>query len=159
MKTIPLHLLKIEGYWARVIRRPGGCWLWSGPQTKAHGAVYGLVAIAGQAYKVHRVAYMLEHGSIPEGLTIDHKCKVKLCVNPAHLEPVTQSENTRRYHRALPSRVLCKCGNLIHAEGRCQDCHNTYHREYQAKNRERCREIAKRSYEKIGRETRRNRAT
>lgn len=46
--------------------------------------------------RVHRVAYELRVGPIPEGMQIDHLCRVRRCVNPAHLEPVSQTENIRR---------------------------------------------------------------
>ena len=46
--------------------------------------------------RVHRLTYEWAVGPIPEGLTIDHLCRVRNCVNPEHLEAVTQSENTRR---------------------------------------------------------------
>lgn len=47
---------------------------------------------------VHRYAYELLVAPIPEGMTIDHLCLVKQCVNPQHMEVVTRGENTRRAH-------------------------------------------------------------
>ena len=46
--------------------------------------------------KVERVAYEMVVGPIPDGLQIDHLCRVRNCVNPDHLEPVTPRENTMR---------------------------------------------------------------
>ncbi len=67
-----------------------GCWLWRG-SIDAEG--YGRI---GRNQSAHRVAYELLVGPIPQGLTIDHLCRVRHCVNPAHLEPVTMAENLRR---------------------------------------------------------------
>lgn len=44
----------------------------------------------------HRHAYERAHGPIPEGMSIDHLCRIRSCVNPAHLEPATQAENVQR---------------------------------------------------------------
>jgi hypothetical protein len=44
----------------------------------------------------HRVAWELEHGPVPDGLTLDHRCCVRHCVNPAHLEPVSHKVNCQR---------------------------------------------------------------
>ena len=67
-----------------------GCWLWRG-HVKANG--YGA---AGQGRPAHRRIYELLVGPIPPGFQLDHLCKVLTCVNPAHLEPVTPRENTKR---------------------------------------------------------------
>ena len=56
----------------------------------------------------HRAAYALDVGPIPEGLTIDHLCRVRHCVRPDHLEPVTQAENTRRAALANKSTGLVR---------------------------------------------------
>jgi hypothetical protein len=73
------------------------CWLWTGAAT---GSIrkYGVFAPGGGAVNVYAHRWMYEHavGSIPEGLEIDHLCRVYLCVNPEHLEPVTHKENRRR---------------------------------------------------------------
>ena len=70
-----------------------GCWVWMGT-TNPGG--YGLVGYNGKTKLSHRVAYELKFGPIPEGLDLDHLCRVRCCVNPDHLEPVSRSENLRR---------------------------------------------------------------
>ena len=70
-----------------------GCWLWTGT-TNPGG--YGAVGFMGRTRSAHRVSYELAKGPIPAGLDLDHKCRVRCCVNPDHLEPVTRSENLRR---------------------------------------------------------------
>lgn len=81
-----------DRFWAKVDRQPNGCWHWMGERGR-NG--YGVARTAG-AYFAHRLAYELLVGPIPEGLVIDHLCRVRHCVNPAHLEPVTSGENTLR---------------------------------------------------------------
>lgn len=72
----------------------GSCWIWTGAIT-AHG--YGTVGIDGRTRPVHRVVYEALTGeAIPDGLDLDHLCRVRSCVNPDHLEPVSRSENVRR---------------------------------------------------------------
>lgn len=70
-------------------RADSGCWEWDG-RLNADG--YGMI---GQQ-RVHRVVYELLVGPIPEGLTIDHLCRVRHCAFPDHLEPVTRGENVLR---------------------------------------------------------------
>ena len=73
--------------------RSGECWIW----TKRLGpAGYGSFWLNGRGGNAHRFAYELFVGSIPEGLTIDHLCRVRACVNPSHLEAVTMRENLHR---------------------------------------------------------------
>ena len=65
-----------------------GCRLWLGPWDGLYGTI-------GQK-KAHRVAYEHIKGPIPEGLVLDHLCRVTICINPNHLEPVTDLMNIRR---------------------------------------------------------------
>ena len=71
-----------------------GCWLWMGYD---NGPGYGMISIErGEEQLAHRVSYELFRGAIPPGLDVDHLCRVRCCVNPDHLEPVTRSVNLRR---------------------------------------------------------------
>lgn len=81
-----------DRFWAKV-NKTETCWLWTA-QIEASG--YGIASLHGKNNKAHRVAWEMEHGPIPEGLTIDHLCRVRPCVNPAHMELVTSSENVLR---------------------------------------------------------------
>ena len=74
--------------------RTDGCWLWTGNINSATG--YGRLGFGGTNLVAHRVAYELAKGPIPTGLVLDHLCRVRHCVNPDHLEPVTIRENTLR---------------------------------------------------------------
>lgn len=69
------------------------CWNWTGSKTDSG---YGIFSNRKPRYKVHRYSYEIFVGKIPTGLTIDHLCRNRLCVNPSHLEPVARSENVMR---------------------------------------------------------------
>jgi hypothetical protein len=76
---------------------PDECWLWRGaPGWFGYGHITGFVDGKRVNRLAHRVSYEFFVGPIPDGLVLDHLCSTPLCVNPAHLEPVTQRENTRR---------------------------------------------------------------
>lgn len=74
------------------INHIGNCWEWKGCQRNG----YGRFNLNGKTILSHRFSYELFKELIPKGLTIDHLCKNKLCVNPEHLEAVTQRENILR---------------------------------------------------------------
>lgn len=72
----------------------GPCWLWTA-SVKPHG--YGQFAITeDQIRGAHQFSYTTVVGPVPDGLQLDHLCRVRHCVRPAHLEPVTGAENVRR---------------------------------------------------------------
>lgn len=90
-------------FWAKVDKngpvpehRPelGPCWLWSGYVQPATG--YGLFGGHGQTRLVHRISYQYVCRPIPKGLHLDHLCRVRRCLRPSHLEPVTPRENIAR---------------------------------------------------------------
>jgi hypothetical protein len=86
------------------------CWLWVGRyDRKGYGSVTRFKRHTG----AHRLAYENLVGAIPEGLTIDHLCFVKGCVNPEHLEAVTFEENHRRWAESI---THCKHGHEMTPE-------------------------------------------
>lgn len=93
----------------------GGCWLWQGAKTiDGYGYFKARVGGAWKMLRAHRAAYELFVGPIPKGLTLDHLCRNPGCVNPTHLEPVTQRENTMRGNSIVAQRarqVLCTRGH------------------------------------------------
>ena len=81
-------------FWAKVDRQgPGDCWPWLASRNEGG---YGQFRGALGGGMAHRFAYEAIVGPIPEGLTLDHLCRNRACVNPAHLEPVTSRVNTLR---------------------------------------------------------------
>jgi len=81
-----------EQLWAKVRITPG-CWLWT---SAVDGKGYGTLTIKGKQPKAHRLVYERYKGAIPDGLQLDHLCRVRNCVNPDHLEVVTNQENQLR---------------------------------------------------------------
>lgn len=99
-------------FWAKVTKTET-CWLWTGSSTKAG---YGQFTVNRKTIMAHRYSYELVNGPIPEGLHMDHLCKVTSCVNPAHLEAVTPYVNLMRADN--PSainkrRTKCKNGHPL----------------------------------------------
>jgi hypothetical protein len=84
------------GLWKRIDRRgPDECWPWIGRCLTRDG--YATFHLIGRKNTTaHRVVYELLVGPIPEGLDIDHLCRNRQCMNPAHMEPVTRRVNTLR---------------------------------------------------------------
>lgn len=84
---------------ARIVVDESGCWIWHG-HCDRHG--YGRCG-RGLA---HRASYETFVGEIPAGLQLDHLCRVRNCVNPEHLEPVTMLENIRRGFNANKTHCI-----------------------------------------------------
>lgn len=102
-----------ERFWEKVDRRGDDeCWPWlAALSDKGYGMFNATFSGTGVA---HRIAYMLLIGPVPDGLVLDHLCRVRHCVNPSHLEPVTAEENTSRGIRA--TQTHCKRGHEFTAE-------------------------------------------
>lgn len=102
-----------------------GCWLWTGAKNWT-GYGQRSVRVDGKVRtaRAHRMAYELLVGPIPEGLTIDHLCRVRHCVNPDHLEPVTMKENARRGVLARTGAPVADHGTRsAYVRGcRCEEC-------------------------------------
>jgi len=128
----------IEKFNARISPEPmSGCWLWTG---LINSSGYGWIKINDikkygkhGTYKLaHRISYELFKGVIPEGLEIDHLCRVRSCVNPDHLEAVTHVENCYR----TPRKSHCKQGHPL-------DEKNTLLANYHGWNIRRCKTCLK----------------
>lgn len=81
-----------ERFWAKV-DKTGDCWLWMGALSRGYGSFHS----DDRTKFAHRFAYELATGPIPEGLDIDHICRVKRCVRPDHLRPTTRSQNNQNH--------------------------------------------------------------
>lgn len=114
-------------FWAKVDKngpvpahRPdlGPCWLWTGGRNNTG---YGTFRYDDRTVVAHALAYVWRYGPIPDGLEPDHLCRVRHCVRPDHLEPVTHGDNVRRGTAGAINRAKthCKWGHPF-------DAANTY---------------------------------
>ena len=91
----------------------GNCWIWLG---SSNDEGYGQIKANGRSAYTHRLSYELLVGPIPQGKVLDHLCRVRQCVNPSHLEPVTDGINFLRslHSNAITFRTnVCKRGHLM----------------------------------------------
>lgn len=102
-------------FWSKVaLAGDSECWLWLA-STRSTG--YGRYWTGERYESAHRYAYEQTVGPIPTGLVIDHLCRVRLCCNPAHMEPVTNRENVRRGDAAsVLNTGRCKNGHEMTSE-------------------------------------------
>jgi hypothetical protein len=97
----------------RYIPEPNsGCWLWLGAVSdNGYGSAWD--SKNKRVLGAHRYVYESMSGPIPEGHDLDHKCRVRSCVNPNHLEPVTRKENLLRGASfgtfGLPNKIKSHC--------------------------------------------------
>jgi hypothetical protein len=126
-----------ERFWKKVGRAdPDQCWEWLGTRNDRGYGRFAIPSPTGgmRQVRAYRFAYELLVGAIPEGLEIDHLCRNRGCVNPAHLEPVTHRENMFRARQ-----THCKHGHefteansyLPPSGGReCRLCQAAHNRRY-----------------------------
>ena len=108
----------------------GLCWIWTGFKNNSG---YGQTSFKGKSWRAHRLLYYLFKGPIANGMTIDHLCQNKACVNPEHLQVVSSSENIARrtkkkkkclfgHHIKGKNRMICylkRYGKRV-----CKICHD-----------------------------------
>lgn len=130
----------LSWFWARVDKNgPNGCWLWTGT-IEVQG--YGVVTVSGKMYKAHVVAFeSLVRPKVP-GEQLDHLCRVRPCVNPAHLEPVDLRTNVLRgFGPTAINAAKDECDN-----GHPFDGENTYWRKNGNRDCRACRRARSNSY-------------
>lgn len=122
----------------RIEFRKSGCLDWTGPQRRGYGQWSGLHPTLRNP-NAHRVVYELVMGPVPSTLELHHKCRNKLCVNPAHLELKTKSQHASDHGL---EKTHCKNGHewtpentRIRKEGYrvCRQCHAARQRSAYAK--------------------------
>lgn len=136
-------------FWEKTQLSESGCWEWTA-QVGHHG--YARYSQDSKSRKAHRVSYEALVAPIPDGLVIDHLCRVRHCVNPAHLEAVTNAENIRRGESKPPAsqnnrsalKSHCTNGHAFSGDNLrisprgtrvCRTCQRTYSRESAARKR------------------------
>lgn len=109
-----------------------GCWIWMGALNVGGYAQVQVSKPKRGIKSAHRIMFELFRGPIPKGLDLDHLCRVRCCVNPDHLEPVTEAENVRRGINFNSLKRYCPSGhpydqdniyrNPTTGERRCRAC-------------------------------------
>lgn len=126
-----------ERFWAK-IDASGACWMWT---ASTNGVGYGQFWNGSRLVKAHRWSYERFVGPIPDGLQLDHLCRNRACVDPAHLEPVTGRTNVLRGATVVAAKAkqshcirghLLAGGNLYVEPGgrkrKCKTCQTVQHK-------------------------------
>lgn len=137
----------IERFAEKYVVNDNGCWIWT---ACLYVDGYGQFSHKSKVVRAHRWSYEYYVAPIPHGYQLDHLCKVHACVNPRHLEPVTNLENSRR------GNVGMKTGAMQVSKTHCPQGHeytteNTYVRpDRRSRDCRMCRTEAARRYRKKG---------
>lgn len=126
----------------------GGCILWTGALDKDGYGVFRIkVDGRSSGTGAHRASWLACFGPIPAGFVLDHECRVRACVNPCHLEPVTTRVNVNRGERRGPAKKKRGCKVHGHSDGKeiaqrngysywyCYPCRREYYRRYRLKSK------------------------
>lgn len=116
LPTFDITSTELRRFATKVTANERGCWIWHGAKNSRG---YGCLGLRKTPWLAHRLAYTMCVGPIPDGLTIDHMCAEKRCVNPAHLEPVTIRQNIQRSHLwSLPTQPEARIADIHRREER-----------------------------------------
>jgi len=127
LSSIPIP--KPQLFWSKV-DKTNSCWNWLGYLDKG----YGQCRRNGKTYLAHRLSYQNIKGPIPPNLVLDHLCRNPSCVNPDHLEAVTQDTNMKRGcvatrthcrqgHEYTKKNTYLESGRKNYKHRRCRKCH------------------------------------
>ena len=156
--TLVIDLLGIEGsrehrkhapirvrlFRQAVVNPNTGCWEWIGAKNFYGYGVIGLDK-KGPIRRAHRLSYEFLRAPIPDGLKIDHLCRNPACINPDHLEPVTQGENVKRGRAGWHNKQKTHCvngheftpENTLHVRGtqqrQCRNCRDRRIKEFRSR--------------------------
>jgi hypothetical protein len=131
-----------DRFWEKVDKTPS-CWLWKASKYKdGYGQFY---PVHGRPHAAHKWLYEQLNGPVDPGIELDHMCRVRHCVNPEHLEPVTHRENTLRGTGPTAQNARkkeCKNGHKLEGdnliinsrnERGCRICRDEYERNYRGR--------------------------
>lgn len=127
---------RVRYFVEKCVKEEGGCWIWQLSLTQGG---YAQARVGHRIVRVHRFLYEELVGSIPEGLVLDHICEVKSCVNPGHMDPVTQLENSHRTPTPIRLKDRCIRGHDDWIEWggrrRCRICSRGHDQVYRGRQR------------------------
>ena len=103
---MPIKIAPLDRFKVKIKALPNDCWEWTGA---INHKGYGLFSYKGHPVIAHRFAYEQLIGPISDGLTLDHLCRNRRCVNPAHLEPITNRLNCRRGNTGIKNALKTRC--------------------------------------------------
>lgn len=143
-----------DRFWSKISPEPNtGCWLWCGDDNGYYGNIsgtYNRLTKKAPRLLAHRLSYEIHFGEIPKNQEIDHKCRMKLCVNPDHLNlsghranvlaipPGIRGNNQIKTHCRHGHELIGSNLQFDHrGHARCRQCQNLHYRNYRKRRNER----------------------